>query len=159
MIAEIPKRKKRTAEHNAKIGAAHKGKPKSREHRAKIAKALTGRKLSPEHVANAIAGATGKKRSKEFGQKIANILRGRKRPKEIMKKLFKGHMAARVRPVLPEQCDICSGRQSLRLAKDHDHATGKLRGHLCFHCNTGLGHFRDDPQRLQAAIEYLEKWK
>ena len=38
---------------------------------------------------------------------------------------------------------------------DHCHATQKPRGVLCQRCNWGLGHFKDDPALLAAAIRYL----
>ncbi|PYQ09931.1 MAG: hypothetical protein DMF83_01735 [Acidobacteria bacterium] len=44
-----------------------------------------------------------------------------------------------------EQCAICrqpcgTGR---RLAVDHDHQTGRLRGLLCFRCNTALARYEE----------------
>jgi hypothetical protein len=44
-----------------------------------------------------------------------------------------------------------------RLAVDHCHITGKIRGLLCHHCNTGLGHFKDDILLMQKAMNYLKE--
>lgn len=44
-----------------------------------------------------------------------------------------------------------------QLAVDHCHTTGKIRGLLCVLCNQGIGQFRDDPQLLQLAINYLTR--
>ena len=61
--------------------------------------------------------------------------------------------------VVPEvSCQIC-GREpkNRRLSVDHNHKTGEIRGLLCYHCNYALAWFKDDPQKLQAAIVYLSR--
>lgn len=53
------------------------------------------------------------------------------------------------------RCAICRTDQMDRAHVDHDHDTGKVRGLLCGPCNQGIGLFRDEPERLEAAATYL----
>ncbi|PYQ17504.1 MAG: hypothetical protein DMF80_00495 [Acidobacteria bacterium] len=53
-----------------------------------------------------------------------------------------------------ERCAICrkacgTGR---RLAVDHDHQTGRVRGLLCFRCNTALARYEEYSARF---VDYL----
>jgi hypothetical protein len=53
-------------------------------------------------------------------------------------------------------CAIC--RDPLeRPFVDHCHRTGKTRELLCTRCNSGIGLFKDCPQRLSRAIAYLQQ--
>lgn len=68
------------------------------------------------------------------------------------------------------KCKICDRKlthnnTALRLGEkrdpsscviDHCHTTGKIRGLLCFHCNTAIGHVFEDKKILAKMISYLE---
>ncbi len=58
-------------------------------------------------------------------------------------------------------CAICDGRNAdsaanRRMTVDHDHVTGKVRGLLCFTCNTSIGKLGDSYEALQKAADYLK---
>ena len=54
-------------------------------------------------------------------------------------------------------CAICHTRQLYqKLAVDHCHKTGQIRGLLCQHCNRSIGLMFDSPFRLRNAAEYIE---
>jgi hypothetical protein len=52
-------------------------------------------------------------------------------------------------------CPICRRPMGTKPHVDHNHATGEVRGLLCFTCNVGLGNFGDDVERLERAAAYL----
>ena len=65
------------------------------------------------------------------------------------------------------KCIICNNKENVkhksgvikRLAVDHCHSTGKVRGLLCYRCNTSIGKFEDSIELLESAINYLKKHK
>jgi hypothetical protein len=56
------------------------------------------------------------------------------------------------------KCQICRKEsKGRRLAIDHDHVTGIVRGLLCVGCNTLIGKLLDSPMRVRNVIRYLER--
>lgn len=93
---------------------------------------------------------------------------------------FKLSQYAKHHKILPEEmfaifrrangkCEICKKSLGLHGTKvrnsrntaciDHCHVTGKVRGILCFNCNSALGHFSDDVKTIKIAINYLQRYK
>lgn len=63
-------------------------------------------------------------------------------------------------------CAICGQPAQLAIDHDHDCCAQKRdicgacnRGLLCTSCNNGLGRFKDNPDILRAAADYLDEWK
>ncbi len=71
-----------------------------------------------------------------------------------------------------DSCYICQRppkEGGKRLAVDHLHSKGeksrhsrekrgRIRGLLCWHCNSAIGKFRDNVEHLRRAADYLEEW-
>lgn len=53
------------------------------------------------------------------------------------------------------ECPFGDGGRSINI--DHCHITNVVRGLLCKNCNTSLGKFKESPDLLRKAAEYLEK--
>lgn len=55
-------------------------------------------------------------------------------------------------------CAICGktkNKSGRRLAVDHCHNTGRVRGILCNGCNVAIGKLNDDPDLVALALAYL----
>ncbi len=61
------------------------------------------------------------------------------------------------------KCAICKtynpGKRRGSWPIDHDHKTGKVRGLLCWSCNSALGLLKDSYELCEKAAEYLRKSK
>jgi hypothetical protein len=56
---------------------------------------------------------------------------------------------------LPDPPTFIPGVRSVHV--DHCHTSRTVRSLLCHNCNVGLGYFRDDPELLLAAVDYLRQ--
>ena len=56
-------------------------------------------------------------------------------------------------------CAICGGvnENGKKLAVDHNHSTGKVRGLLCGICNRTVGNLRDSAELASKTADYIRK--
>lgn len=67
--------------------------------------------------------------------------------------------------IIARGCAICGLKEDPnrenkhrdKLCLDHDHANGQIRDALCSDCNLAIGNMKDNPTRLRAAADYLER--
>lgn len=74
---------------------------------------------------------------------------------------------AKMKEEQDNKCFLCGSEGFLmdkdkhveKLAVDHCHDTGKVRKLLCHNCNRALGLFKDNPDILRKAANYIEEYK
>jgi len=95
----------------------------------------------------------------KYAKVVIQLLKHATKPKPYRKSRY-GITDAEFRQRLLEQdgkCKICGKDDWLPNGPcvDHDHATGNIRGLLCFNCNRGIGAFKDDSALVEKAVKYL----
>lgn len=157
----MPRDPQKAIEYKKLLSQKLKGRVFSEEHREKLSKAK---------LKNPVKYWQGKKREyyrkyylENKERKIANNIKWiAKNPKRVKKYLAISrsrrkenleYIAGRPKP---EICEICG--QKGRICFDHCHKTGIFRGWICEHCNVLLGFAKDDVERLQQLIKYLQKF-
>lgn len=81
-------------------------------------------------------------------------------PRELAMRRYKqyGVDVASFDLLLEKQSGVCAVCQEHEpTCVDHDHATGKVRGLLCGHCNKALGFLRDNPITAELLTKYLKE--
>ncbi len=101
------------------------------------------------------------KRSYQLAKIAENPERYKRAKRERELKQQYGITIEQYNELLAEQggvCAVCRGTNSdRRLAVDHDHRTGQIRGLLCYHCNMAAGYLRDSVEFAAAMSHYLAK--
>lgn len=102
------------------------------------------------------------RRCKECNRKASQTWRNRNPENNVGSRLkyLYGISIEKYKELLKVQegrCGICGMTEDplgRRFAVDHCHETGKIRGLLCFSCNTGIGKL-NTPELLDSAKKYL----
>lgn len=101
-------------------------------------------------IRRCVGAVKAEKKKPEYLKYMANYMRGKGRGAH-------GLTIDEARALRASQsCWICGENDPDKLAVDHCHGTGVIRGILCRAHNTALGMFKDNPEHLMKAIEYLQ---
>jgi len=55
-------------------------------------------------------------------------------------------------------CGATESHMGHRLAVDHCHETGEIRGLLCKGCNVALGHLKENKKFISSLLNYVEHY-
>jgi recombination endonuclease VII len=91
-----------------------------------------------------------RERKKKGGIKDGGLYQQKYRLKRVY-----GLSEEEYRALTKDGCHLCGSHS--RLCVDHDHATGEVRGALCYRCNTAIGALGDTVEGLQRTLNYLSK--
>ena len=86
---------------------------------------------------------------------VAQKIRANRAKTLALKNYGKDGLAVRERMEAGDPCEIC-GDTTAKMAIDHCHDSGKVRGLLCSNCNTALGLLKEDVERMKSMIRYIE---
>lgn len=127
---------------------------KAAARRASTAAAMRKRRKSPEKR-EATYAATAAWAEKNNNRRFAHVKHKYGVTREEWERLFaeQGGVCAICRR--PETAHEPRTGAVRMLAVDHCHASGRIRGLLCYRCNTAIGLLGEDPERLEAARRYL----
>lgn len=129
---------------------------------------MRGRRVN-DQIANGICKAglhvwvEGQRQCKPC-KKMRNALDGKKPERKVTMRSWQlkqyGLTIEEYEEMLSAQGGVCAicGKlpDKYRLAVDHNHETGKVRGLLCIPCNRGVGIFQDSSELLINASDYLK---
>lgn len=86
---------------------------------------------------------------------ISRFCRACARVKNVRKKY--GLTIDQAKDMWASPCGICGFFEAGEMVIDHCHGSGGVRGTLCHPCNVSIGHFKDDPELLEKAAQYLRR--
>ena len=98
--------------------------------------------------------------SKKYDLKNKDIRKDRDRKRNLKKYNLTEDQYNKMLSDQNYSCKICDTHEiklTRKLAVDHCHATGKIRGLLCNACNTSLGKLKEDTKIMQKLIEYVKE--
>ena len=117
------------------------------------------KQCSDENVKNWLTTNKGRKTKNKISSKYKKTKKGKFAKWKYDLKRYYGLSVEEYNKILESQnssCMICGGSGVRRMAVDHNHKTGKIRGLLCNKCNLLIGYAKDNPLILVKTIKYLE---